>query len=215
MFDPQVTTEICEAFSRHQEHRLLEAFANAARKRWPQQPIFVYHAVAARFAKEQFIASERDYDDLEQAQAQAHKSKDLRLTMRIDALFEDDAPEPEFDAPDFTDQSSPPGFSRPPFDMAAMNPEVFRTMVEQSFKFDGGASFLKQARKDLGDVLYRQIEKECAGKRPLFLSRILDLVCATLGPTLVRPPRMSSPRPVPTIIKPTKPVEGQGSLFNE
>lgn len=211
VFDLQETIRICEAFSRHEEHHLLEVFANAARKRWPQQPIFVYHAVAARFATDECIASERDYDDLEQAQERAHQNKDFRLSMRIDALFEDDAPEPGFETSGFANPSSLPGLPGASFDMATMTPEVFRVMLEQTIQLDGGTTFLKQARKDLGDAVYRQIEKECTGKRALFLSRLLDLVCATIGASIGRPP----PKPAPRIVKPSTPVEEQGTLFDE
>ncbi len=211
VLDAQTTVRICEAFSRHHAHRLLEAFANAARKRWPEQPIFVYHAVAARFAKLGCIANERDFNDLEDAQERAHQIKDLRLCTRIDTLLEDDLDASEFEPPDFTGLPGSPGFPGLRPDFAKLDPDMFRAMIEQTVKFDGGASFLRQARQDLGDASYRQIEKECAGNRPLLLRRLTELVVAQLSGRMDRPP----PIPIPRILKPEPPVAGQGRLFDD
>ncbi len=210
-FDPQSTIQICEAFARHHEHGLLEVFANAARKRWPGQPIFVYHAVAARFAKQRRIASERDYEDLEQAQESAHQSNDLRLCMRFEALFEDDYDNSGFDGSELLNPPRAPGVPAVPFDFGTMSPNVFRAAIEQSIKMDGGTSFLKQSRADLGQALFRQIERDCAGNRPLLLRRLTDLVVAEFAASMGQPPPIAAPR----IRKPNPPVAGQGDLFDE
>lgn len=210
LFDAGTQVRICEALSRHRELDLLEKFANAARKRWPDSPLFVYHAVAARFGKNGCIESERDdFADLESAGELARKNKDFRLDMRIEALFEADDPVPDFD-----DSDAPDG---PPL----MDPQLFRAMIEQTIKMDGGKSFLKQIREDFGDAWVRQVEKDCGGDKKAVLRRLVDLVVADLArpfvPSVLLDPangKVPAGRPA-KIVKPKPPIAGQGSLFDE
>lgn len=215
-FDAQATIRICEAFSRHHEHELLEVFANAARKRWPEQPIFVYHAVAARFGQVRFIESARDYTDLEKAGEQARQSKDLRLASRIDTLFDvadedDEVFDPGFGPFDIPDSANPFGMPSMLAGVSKMNPAVLRGMIEEAIKFDGIKPFLKLARDSLGAALYRQVENECAGDKKAFQNRIIDLLLAQMTENLGR----ASPFVPPKNIKPNMPAKEQGNLFNE
>jgi tetratricopeptide (TPR) repeat protein len=217
-FESDTFVRLCEAFSRHQEHDLAEKFANAARKRWPDRPLFVYHAVAARFGKKGYIEGAKDLDDLEYAKKRANQSKDMRLSSRIEALFEADNPFPDLD--DFGDDGEfdvPAGRRAPvpPFGSLPMNPSEFREVIKMSIGIDGGKSFLNNARKDLGDALMLQIERECAGDRKLYLSRITDLVIAMLAGTAAQLP-LTVPAKIAKPQKPEKtPNPGQGNLFNE
>ncbi len=228
LFDADTTLRICEALSRHQEKDLLEKFANAARKRWPDWPVFVYHAVAARCGKKGDIAGTRDFDDLEAAQSRARLNKDFKLDARMEALFEIDNPPPDFD--DFVPMNGPP----------IMDPKAFRAMLEMGIQLDGGKSFLKNAREDLGAALIRDIEKESGGDKKTFLRRVVDLIVEELTGSLGTPrtPPVKKPKtPLtmpPTIFIPrldegdakkplvrpdkivtTAPDEGQGNLFDE
>jgi tetratricopeptide (TPR) repeat protein len=211
LFDAETNVRICEAWSRHQEHDLLEKFANAARKRWPDRPVFVYHAVAARFGKNGCIETERDFADLESAGERARQSKDFKLDSRIEALFEADNPPPDFD------DSDPDLMDGPPL----MDPRALRVMLEQSIKMDGGKTILKNVREDYGDALMHQIEKECGGDKKAVLRRLIDLVVADVTasfgpPTLSAPAKGKMPIAAPAkIVKPKSPTQGQGSLFDE
>jgi tetratricopeptide (TPR) repeat protein len=201
LFDAETTVRICEAWSNHRGHDLLEKFANAARKRWPDSPVFVYHAVAARFGKDGCIESERDFADLEMAGDIARKNKDFRLHMRIEALFEDDDPAPDFD--DSDEMDGPP----------RMDPQVLRAMIEQTIKMDGGKSFMKRVREEFGDARVRQIETESGGDKKAAQRRLVDLVVADIAGSFGQPPPF-----IPAQIikpKPKPPVQGQGSLFDE
>ncbi|MBL0167991.1 MAG: hypothetical protein IPP85_13040 [Propionivibrio sp.] len=204
-FDADACVRLCEAFRRHQDYDLAEKFANAARKRWPDRPIFVYHAVAARSGKMGRIHSDQDFSDLEKAQLRAHQSKDIRLAERIERLFEADDPIPDFADLDF------PGALDSPIDLAKLDPEVFRKVLEESIKYDGGKSFLKNACQDLGDALVRQVERECAGDSKAFLRRLVDLIVTKIVDGF------SAPAPIAPakIVKPQKPIPGQGNLFDE
>ena len=208
LFDAETTARICEAWSAHKEHDLLEKFANAARKRWPERPIFIYHAVAARFGKNGCIEIERDFEDLERAGELAQKNKDFKLDSRIEALFEADNPSPDFD--DDSDLMAGPPL---------LAPQAFRAMLEQNIKMDGGKSFLKNARDELGDAVIRQVEKACGGDKKAVLRRLIDLVVAEVaGPFDPLPPFIpasiakpkSNPKP-----KPLAPAQGQKGLFDE
>lgn len=211
LFDAETNERICEAWSRHQEHDLLEKFANAARKRWPDRPLFAYHAVAARFGKNGCIKSERDFADLEGAAERAHQSKDFKLEMRIDALFEAEDPPPDFD------DSDPDLMDDPPL----MDAPALRAMLEQTIKMDGGKSFLKDVRQNYGDQFIRQVEKECGGNKKEVLRRLIDLlvsdVAASFGlPTPSAPAKGKVPLAAPVkIVKPKAPTDGQGNLFDE
>lgn len=214
-FDLDTSVRLCEAFSRHQELDLLEKFANAARKRWPEQPIFVYHAVAARFGKKGEIQNRTDEDDLEDALKRVRQSKDFRLASRIEALFEADSPMPDFDDFGAFDRPRGGGAPRAPAIPNAVSPAQVRQIIEMSILMDGGESFLKNARQDLSAALMKQVEKECAGDRKLYLRRITDLVIAELMGTVERLPPIVAAK----IDKPKKPdkapLPGQGNLFNE
>jgi hypothetical protein len=209
--DADTCVRLCEAFSRHQEHDLVEKFANAARKRWPDQPIFVYHAVAARAGKKKGrIQSEKDEDDLENAKDRARQRRDMRLVTRIDELFETDDPMPDFD-----DLGLPDVRGLPALPMGPLNARQMREIIQMSTKLDGGKSFLNNARQNLGDALMKQVERECAGDRKLYLSRIIDLVVAELVGAVAQlpafvPAQINQPKtPV------TMPLPGQKNLFNE
>lgn len=229
LFDDETTARICEALSRHQEHDLLERFANAGRRRWPDRPLFAYHAIAARYGKNGCIESDRDFDDLERAGERARKSNDFKLASRIEALFD-----VENDVPDFEDSESMDG-------LPLMDPQAFRAMLEISVKMDGGKSFLKNARDELGDSIVRQVEKACGGDKKATLSRLIEMVVAQVTgiigkPTPVASPKAKMPLAVPKTIAmprqdpPTKgktpiappaktvisaPDTGQGNLFDE
>lgn len=215
LFDAETTLRICEAWHSHQEHELLEQFATAARQRWPQRPIFVYHAVAARFGMYGGIASERDFEDLESAQDMAQKRQDFKLVARIEALFEADDPEPDHD--DFDQVAGLPG-------LPDMTREGMRAMLEMTIKLDGGQTFLRGARAELGDALVRQVEKACGGDKKAFMRRLVELLIEELTGSFdetFSPVVVKDKKPPPKPVKPAKldppvaPDSGQGSLFDE
>jgi hypothetical protein len=203
LFDAETSVKICEAWSRHKEHDLLEKFATAARKRWPDQPIFVYHAVAARFGKNGSIEAERDFEDLEHAGELAQKNKDFKLNARIEALFEADDPGPGADGPNLMDA--------PPLQIL----QAFREMFEQTIMMDGGKDFLKKARANLGDALIRQLEKECGGDKKALFSRLIDLTLAEMAGPFGQPFQPATIIKKTPPVKPIAPAQGQGSLSDE
>ncbi|MEP6588587.1 MAG: hypothetical protein ABJA84_07520 [Polaromonas sp.] len=203
LFDAETSVRICEAWSSHKEHDLLEKFATSARKRWPDWPIFVYHAVAARFGKNGCIETDRDFDDLELAGELAQKNKDFKLHSRIEALFEADDPGPGVD--------DLPQMDGPPLQVL----QAFRAMLEQTIMMDGGKSFLKKARATYGDALIRQIEKECGGDKKAVLRRLIDMAIAEVAGPFGQPFQPATIIDKKPPVKPIAPAQGQGSLSDE
>jgi hypothetical protein len=211
--DADTSVRLCEAFNQHQEFDLAEKVAATARQRWPDKPIFVYHAVAARAGKKKGrIPTDKDFNDLEAAQSYARQNRDLRLAARIEQLFEADNPKPDFDDLDFPDDLGLPALPLGPLSMDARQ---MREIIQMSNKLDGGKSFLNKAREELGDALMKQIERECGGDKKLYLSRITDLVVDAL----VNATAQISGRAAAKSNPPQKPVKppmpGQKNLFNE
>ncbi len=207
--DAATCERLCEALSRHQEHALAEKTAEAARQRWPDQPIFVYHAVAARAGKKKgCIQSEKDYNDLEIAQERARERRDLRLGTRIELLFDADNPPPDFGDLDFPAPGRR-GFPASPLNSGDVTPDMFRLLLEASVRFDDGKNLLNQAHRELGAAVIKQIERECAGDKTAFFSRLIDLITAEFGPGVAA---LSAGTPVP-IVKPKKPKPGQETPF--
>ena len=203
LFDAETTVRICEAWSSNKEHDLLEKFATAARKRWPDWPIFVYHAVAARFGKNGCIETDRDFADLERAGELAQKNKDFKLNSRIEALFEADDPVPDFD-----DSHQMEGSPLPVL-------QAFREMLEQTIMMDGGKSFLKKARDNYGDALIRQLEKECGGDKKAVLRRLVDMAVTEVAGPFGQPFQPATVKHKKPPVKPIAPAQGQESLFDE
>ncbi len=173
VLDDQMTVRICEALSRHHEHDCVEKFANSARIRWPDQPIFVYHAVAARHARQQCIDSDRDYEDIESACKQARRSKDLRLVVRIETLLhegDDDGDDnSEFDETDVPDGTGPTRNS------GNTDADEIQELVDAIVKFDKGRAILKEVRHTFGESMYKMIFKLCDGDSLLVLSTIVSV----------------------------------------
>jgi tetratricopeptide (TPR) repeat protein len=212
VLDAQMTVRICEALSRHHEHDWVEKFANSARERWPDQPIFVYHAVAARFARQHCIENDRDYEDIEMACKQARQSKDLRLVVRIETLLHNDDDdddhddsEAEFDEaglPDGTDSTDDPIL---PTNFEKMDVEEIQNVVAAIIKFDKGRSLLKEVRKAFGETLYKMIVKVCDGDSSLVLRTIVGVAISGVAHGSNKLP----PSVVAEILKYQKPSNGR------
>ena len=198
------TLRICEALSRHHEYGLLEKFANKGRQRWPQQPVFVYHAVAARFEKHLRIVSERDYDDLESAYQHAREAGDHKLMNRIDAVFDADNPKPKYSTPDVSKISN----------------NGTRAMLEIVLQNEGEEAILNVARNAFGASLVKEIEKSSGGQRAVFMERLIDALAIVMGVNTVAMPPFGSPyKPKKSPRSPkgaSKPaLPGQGNLFDD
>jgi hypothetical protein len=199
VLDRAAGLRICEALARHREYLLVEKFAEAARRRWPKQAIFVYHAVAARFEKHHFIKSNRDLDDLEAASLRAQQEKDLRLVMRIETLFTAN----EEDGTDFDDDDFP-------FDPSNLDGDALREMMRMTIMMLGEKGFLEKMRDTVGAERIKQIEKECNGNRKAILERIIDFVVEFTLANAIPQKYPAAPRPA---VKKTP--FGQRGLFDD
>lgn len=97
---------VCETLQRFEENKLLRAYAEAALKRWPGRPVFVYLSVIARYGNDLYDIPDRELYALDKAALDARKQGDQRTASRISAQlappmddipFSDDAPFDSFD----------------------------------------------------------------------------------------------------------------------
>lgn len=203
--DAETAIQICEVFSRYKENNLVEKFAEAARKRWPNRPIFIYHAVAARFGKQNSIAHDRDFDDLEEAYRCASMDNDHRLKMRIDTLFA--AEESLLDSDNVDDFDSP-------FDPASIDERSIRAMIEMSIQSGGEKAFLAKARQEIGSEFFKQLERESGGNRKVLLKRIVDALAEAMAIPVGTLPPFIPAKKIPKI-KINEPDPAQGNLFDD
>ena len=214
--DADTCTRLCEAFSRHHELDLAQQCANAARLRWPGQPIFVYHAVAARAGKnDDVIDSEKDFDDLQAARLQADQNRDLRLSARIIRLCQDsdDSDSDEYDEDDEDDEDDeydeydlPSSLKNMDFSDTQTVRAVFKMMIQIDPAF-----FLKTARQQLGNTVFRQAEQAAGGDKQALVDRLLDL----LLPEMPKSPAALTPPTPAASGKPNKPRHGQKNQSDE
>lgn len=86
-----------------------------------------------------------------------------------------------------------------------------RAMIEMAIKIGGEQAFLDQARKDLGNELFRRVEQECGGNRAAFLRLLIDLIVDVMTGGIGTPPPFQPAK----IVNPGKPAKGQGNLFDD
>jgi tetratricopeptide (TPR) repeat protein len=82
---------ICETWLRLEQDDLRSRYAQAALKRWPGTPVFVFHRIDA--GHERFDAlSSKDYEALDSAYERAREDGDMRSAHRIGELLDESAP---------------------------------------------------------------------------------------------------------------------------
>jgi len=74
---------ICEVLSRHQQFKVLEIYARRGMKRWPERPIFVFHAIWARRDGYTFAVTPVEVSQLERAVERSQEEGDTRTADRI------------------------------------------------------------------------------------------------------------------------------------
>ena len=162
---------------------LLLAFAKAARKLHGDKPAFVYHDIAARHGDRLWMMSERDFDDLETALAEASEAGDTRSAMRIQDLLVA-ASSPFLEEPD-EDEFMSGGFAD------------VREQLKEVVGFMGEKAFLDMIRKGVGNKEFRELER-LAGKGD-FLEMLIEMIIE-MGP----PPGFELPPLIP-VSAPVKP----------
>lgn len=197
---------VCEAWQRFEENELLFAYAEAALKRWPGRPVFVYLSVIARYGNDPYDIPDRELHALDQAAKDARKQGDQRTASRISVLLA-----PPMDDMIFSDDDP---FN--PFDDLPDNP---RAMFELLLAMKGEKAFLDMVRQAIGKQAFAEMKKQFGGNQKDFIRRLLDMMVGMEGASINHPPPTDfSPPPVnlpPPRGKYRPPPEIQKDLFDD
>ena len=193
---------VCEAFFGAEAIDLLRLYADAALKRWPARPLFVYFK-AASFADTPYLMPLQLRNDLDRA-AEKCRQNDRRTCQRIESLFhayEDDMPIPD-DGDDFIGNldTADPGV-------------IFEMMLQM-----GGEEMLfSTVRKTIGKAAFDALRKELGGSNKDFARALIE-VMAQEARSLAMPPPFKPSVPIPLAPKPgaRKPASDiQRDLFDD
>jgi hypothetical protein len=194
---------VCETLHRRNERELTRRYAEAALKRWPRRPVFVYLRAAAIYGGNPWQIPPRELRTLEQALDQAQAQGEQRTALRLRDLL--------------TNAMGGPG--PPDVDMDHELDELAgddpRSMLEIILAMGGEEQFLDIARRQLGKQMFEELRRELGGNRKQFARALLDLLgSVALGgdpavPGVPAPPAAPAPR------KPKPPQPGQKDLFDE
>ena len=202
---------ICEALLRHEQRDLTRRFAAAARKRWPQRPLFDYLEAAGRYGAQPWRIPDAEWRRLDRAFERARAQGDPRTAARISKLlgggggggggrFDADLP----DLPDLRPQNR-----------AAGDP---RGLLEVMLSVLGEDAFLDMARQQLGKSVFDALRSADRGGNKAFARAMLELMVLadTPGPAPLPRilPRILPPK-LPKPPKASRPSRHQPDLFDD
>lgn len=201
---------VCEALQRSGEKELLLTYAEAALKRWPSRPVFVYFRVTARYGNDSYNIPDRDFDALDKALEDARKQGDERTAQRIlavlDPMEDMSVQDPYLDDDPFN-----------PFDGIPGSP---RAMFELLLAIKGEKVFLDMVRNEIGKQALNDLKQQFGGNQRDFTRHLIDMMVENDArikrqhPTDFLPPPIVPPPPMPRG-KSRPPPENQKDLFDE
>jgi hypothetical protein len=195
---------VCEALHRRNERDLARRYAEAALKRWPGRPVFVYLKTAAAYGANPWQMPPRERIALEQAldlaQARGEQRTALRLRDLLSAAMGDFAVADEdgLDALDGVDG---------------------RAMLEMILALGGEDQFLDIARRQLGKDVFEELRRELGGNKKQFAHALMELIASvSLPPGPGGPGARAGAGPAPAASprgKRRPPQPGQKDLFDD
>ncbi len=198
---------VCEALHRRNEHDLARRYAEAALKRWPGNPVFVYLRAAAAYGANPWRMPPRERMALERALELAHARGDQRTALRLRDLLSaamGDFAVPGEDALD--DREEPEGVDA-------------RAMLEMMLALDGEDQFLDIARKQLGKDVFEELRHELGGNKKQFAHALMELLAGVaLAPGPGSPGARAGAGPAPAALPRAKrrpPQPEQKDLFDD
>lgn len=198
---------VCEALHRRSEGDLTRRYAEAALRRWPGRPVFVYLKAAASYEANPWQIPPSELQVLGQALEQAQAHGDQRTALRLRDLLS--ATMGDFGLPgedDFDDLDEP-------------EDDVGRAMLEMMLAQGGEDHFLDIARKQLGKDVFDQLRRVIGGNKKQFARALMDMLAGdefSPGPSNSganadgRPASAASPRS-----KRRPPPAGQKGFFDD
>ncbi len=178
---------VCEALHRRNEHDLARRYAEAALKRWPGRPVFVYLKAAAAYGANPWQIPPRELRVLEDALHEAQAHGDQRTALRLRELLS--SVTGDFALPDEA------GFD----ELDEGEGVVDRAMLEMMLALGGEDRFLDIARKQLGKDVFEELRREIGGNKKHFARALIELLAGfTLPADLGAPGASAEAPPAPT-----------------
>jgi hypothetical protein len=177
---------VCEALHRRNEHDLARRYAEAALKRWPGRPVFVYLKAAAAYGANPWQIPPRELRVLEDALHEAQAHGDQRTALRLRELLS--AAMGDFALP------GEDGFD----ELDEGEGVVDRAMLEMMLALGGEDRFLDMARKQLGKDVFEDLRREIGGNKKHFARALIELLAGFALPADLGVPGASAEaRPAP------------------
>jgi len=192
---------ICEALLRRNERFLLQAYADAGLKRWPERPIFVYFRVLARHGSGAYLWMSCDEGwALQEALDKALDDGDQRTALRIRELLS--PPPATFEDEDEDDFGDPDEFSEA---FAKIEETLFsnpRAALEMLLELTGEEPVINMAREMFPNSEFRKMERAAGGNRKKLARLLIECAAEGVRPVagsgaLEPPPPASPPAPAP------------------
>lgn len=197
---------VCEALQRIEDNGLLLAYAEAALKRWPGRPVFVYLSVNARYGNDPYEIPDRVLHALDKAVVNARKQGDQRTAHRILALLA-----PPMDDMPFSDDD--------PFDTFDDLPGNPRAMFELLLAMKGEKAFLDMVRQAIGKQAFADLKQQFGDNQKDFTRRLIDMMVEDGASIKHQPPPVDFLPPPVNLPPPRKkfraPPEIQKDLFDD
>ena len=196
-FSESELISICETLLRRDERTLLQAYAGAGLKRWPERPVLIYLAIVARYGASAASAlSAQDKRSLKNALDTAQADGDQRTVVRIRDLLQPSPPRFAGDGPaDFRGGGGFGEFMEEFLD----NP---RALLEMTLKMGGAQALIGLARTAIPDSEFRQLERQAAGDREKLARLLIDRLVERAGRESID--TNPSPRPAPRAPRETR-----------
>jgi tetratricopeptide (TPR) repeat protein len=177
---------VCEALHRRNERELARRYAEAALKRWPGRPVFMYLKAAATYGANPWQMPRREIELLERAHKEAVSRGDQRTALRLGELLSAAVGNIGLSGDDEDD------------DLGWPADDDLRAMLEMVLAMSGERRFLEIARKQLGKEVFDELQRELGGNKKRFADALMDIIAGVAHAAAPGMPRTTTnPRPVP------------------
>jgi tetratricopeptide (TPR) repeat protein len=160
---------VCEALHRHNRRALVRRYADAALRRWPARPVFVYLRASAAYGANPWRMPQREVLALDRALELAQASGDQRTALRLNDLL-----------------AAATGYTGLPDEdeddyLGGLPGDDVGTMLEMMLAALGEDAFLAMVRKQLGKSAFEEMRRDFGGNKKQFIRALIELLAA-VGP---------------------------------
>ena len=155
---------VCEALHRREQTGLTRRYAEAALKRWPGRPVFVYLRAAAMSAEKAGRMPRKERIALEKAWDAAQSQGDERTMSRLAALLT----ELEAELEGFGPKGGQPAMPDP-------GSPSFAAAMDAMIATGGEDVFLDMARKQIPKSMFEDLRRKIGGDKKHFARRLMGI----------------------------------------